>query len=405
MLFYIAKDPVISANNPNHDLGTIQQWAYQWKMEFNPDPTKQATEVLFSCKKCSPNHPQLIFNGIPIAKVNYQKHLGLILDSRLSFEKHLNEKIIKVKKIVGIRKHLSKFLPLKTLDQMYKSLVRPHPDYCDIIYHIPSHLNQAPLGVTLNSVMENVERIQYQSALAISGVWHDSSRTKLYEELGWESLSDRRTGRRILQIHKIVNNKTPSYLNDKLPPNRRVLFSGNTRNTFHEIICKSNRYMNSFFPGATASWNIFIKHFDDVPSFDILKKHINTFFRPMNNKVFGIHDPVGLRYLFQLKLSLSPLRSHHKFRHNFTDTPSEICRCNQGIEDTNHFFFSCPNYVTSRATITSSVIIILQKNNLNYLGNQSQLYLYGHPSINSTDNRKLLVSTIKYIKDTLRFPS
>ena len=58
----------------------------------------------------------------------------------------------------------------------------------------------------------------------------------------------------------------------------------------------------------------------------------------MNNKIFGIHDPVGLRYLFQL--SLSPLRSH-KFRHNFTDTPSEICRCNQGIEDTNHFFFSC----------------------------------------------------------------
>ena len=88
MLFSIVKDPVISANNLNHDLGTIQQWAYQWKMEFNPDPTKQATEVLFSCKKCSPNHPQLIFNGIAVAKVNYQKHLGLILASRLSFEKN-----------------------------------------------------------------------------------------------------------------------------------------------------------------------------------------------------------------------------------------------------------------------------------------------------------------------------
>ena len=404
MLFSVVKDPVISADNLNHDLGTIQQWAYQWKMEFNHDPTKQATEVLFSCKKCSPNHPQFIFNGIAVAKVNYQKHLGLILDSRLSFEKHLNEKIIKVKKIIGILKHLSKFLLLKTLDQMYKALVRPHLDYCDIIYHIPSHLNQAPLGVTLNSVMENVERIQYQSALTISGDWHGSSRTKLYEELGWESLSDRRTGRRILQIHKIVNNKTPSYLNDQLPPNRRVLFSGNTRKTFQEIICKSNRYMNSFFPDATASWNIFIKHFDDVPSFDILKKHINTFFRPMNNKVFGIHDPVGLRYLFQLRLSLSPLRSH-KFRHNFTDTPSEICRCNQGIEHTNHFFFSCPNYVTPRATLKSSVINILQKNNLNYLGNHSQLYLYGHPSINSIDIRKLPLSTIKYIKDTLRFSS
>ena len=214
MLFSIVKDPVISANNLNHDLDIIQQWAYQWKMEFNPDPTKQATEVLFSCKKSSPYHPQLIFNGIAVAKVNDQKHLGLILEIRDYLLKNINEKIIKAKKIVGLFKHLSRFLPLKTLDRMYKALVRSHLDYCDIIYHVPSHQNQAPLGVTLNSLMEKVERIQYQSALAISGVWHGSNGAKLYEELGWESLSDRRMGRRILQIHKILNNKTPSYLND-----------------------------------------------------------------------------------------------------------------------------------------------------------------------------------------------
>ena len=170
--------------------------------------------------------------------MNEQKHLGLILDSKLSFEKHLNEKIIKAKKNIGILKQLSKFLPLKTLDQIYKAFVRSHLDYCDIIYHIPSHLNQAPLGVSLNSLMAKVERIQYQAALAISGAWRGSSRSKIYEELGWESLSDRRMGRRILQIHKILNNKTPLYLSGKLPPNSRTLFSGNVRNTFRELICK-----------------------------------------------------------------------------------------------------------------------------------------------------------------------
>ena len=126
--------------------------------------------------------------------------------------------------------------------------------------------------------MEKVERIQYQSALAISGAWHGSNRAKLYEELGWETLSDRRMGRRILQIHKIVNNKTPSYLNDKLPPNCRALFSGSTRTTFRQIICKSTRYMNSFFPDAVASWNIFINIFDNVPSFDILKNTVLILF-------------------------------------------------------------------------------------------------------------------------------
>ena len=53
------------------------------------DPTKQATEVLFSCKKSSPNHPQLFFNGAAIINVKEQKHLGILLEKGLSFEKHL----------------------------------------------------------------------------------------------------------------------------------------------------------------------------------------------------------------------------------------------------------------------------------------------------------------------------
>ena len=75
MLFSIVKDPTRSASDLDHDLNIIFQWAHQWKMEFNPDPIKQATEVLFSCKKSSPNHPKLIFNGTDVAKVNEQKHL------------------------------------------------------------------------------------------------------------------------------------------------------------------------------------------------------------------------------------------------------------------------------------------------------------------------------------------
>ena len=88
-----------------------------------------------------------MFNGTVVAKMNEQKHLDVILDSSLSFRKHLNEKIIKAKKNLGIIKPLSIFLPRKALDQMYKSLVRSHLDYCDIIYHIPSV--QTQFGVTL----------------------------------------------------------------------------------------------------------------------------------------------------------------------------------------------------------------------------------------------------------------
>ena len=142
------------------------------------------------------------------------------------------EKIIKAKKNMGILKHLSNFLPLKTLDQMYKALVRSHLDYCDVIYHIPSIKHQPPLGRILSSLMEKVERVQYQAALAITGARQGSSRSKIYDELGWETISDRRKYRRVLQIHKIRNKNTLSYLNVKLPPYCREMFSGNMRTTF-----------------------------------------------------------------------------------------------------------------------------------------------------------------------------
>ena len=70
MLFSIVNDPVISANELNQDFKVINQWSFQWKMEFNPDPNKQATELLFSCEKNSPNHPSLFFNGTVVPKVN-----------------------------------------------------------------------------------------------------------------------------------------------------------------------------------------------------------------------------------------------------------------------------------------------------------------------------------------------
>ena len=80
MLFSVVKDPNISANDLNHDLDIINRRAHQW--ELNPDPLKKATEVLFSCNNNAHNHPQIIFNGTVVAKVEEQKDLGLALESK-----------------------------------------------------------------------------------------------------------------------------------------------------------------------------------------------------------------------------------------------------------------------------------------------------------------------------------
>ena len=74
-LFSIVHDPLSSASDLNHDLELIRIWAHQWKMCFNPDPTKPAEEVLFSQNKSNPVHPPLYFNGTLVKRVNEHKHM------------------------------------------------------------------------------------------------------------------------------------------------------------------------------------------------------------------------------------------------------------------------------------------------------------------------------------------
>ena len=85
-------------------------------MTFNPDPNKQEYEVLFSCKTKKVDHPPIFFNGFPVVKVNETKYLGLILQYKLSFEKHLIEKIKKAQRIIVFIKHLNLLLPFRTLN-------------------------------------------------------------------------------------------------------------------------------------------------------------------------------------------------------------------------------------------------------------------------------------------------
>ena len=251
MLFSIVHNPALSAAELNYDLHVISQWAQQWKMSFNPEPTKQAIEILFSHKRTGNNHLPLYFNGYRILKKKFYRHLVLTLDSKLAFTEYINDKIKIANRFIGVLKYLSKYLLLKTLDQMYKMFIRPHLDYGDVIFHIPHTQSLFDSSISLHPLMERMEQVQYQAALAITGCWHGSNRAKLYEELGWETLSDRR----LIQLYKIRNNMTPRYLSKNLPLQRSGSLRLNGPTKYQEYFCNTTRYMNSFFPDPIRSWN------------------------------------------------------------------------------------------------------------------------------------------------------
>ena len=67
-------------------------------MNFNPEPTKQAQEVSFGRKTKKLPHPALVFDNANVTQSLYQKHLGIILDSKLTFENHINMLTITIDK-------------------------------------------------------------------------------------------------------------------------------------------------------------------------------------------------------------------------------------------------------------------------------------------------------------------
>ena len=93
-----------SVTELNTDLEKISQWACQWKIQFNPDPNKQANEVLFSHKLVWNNlsHTPVKLNNNNITRCSHKKHLGVTLDSNLNFNTHIDQKIKNYNKMVGL---------------------------------------------------------------------------------------------------------------------------------------------------------------------------------------------------------------------------------------------------------------------------------------------------------------
>ena len=124
-LFSVVHVTQTSANDLNKDLELINNWAFQRKMNFNPDPAKQAHEVIFSRNAKEIYHPPLVFNNTSVSQSSSQKHLGVILDFKLIFDEHLKILSLKISKTLGLLRKFHNLLPRSALITVYKAFVRP----------------------------------------------------------------------------------------------------------------------------------------------------------------------------------------------------------------------------------------------------------------------------------------
>ena len=136
------------------------------------------------------HHPSLNFNDAVVIQSKTQKHLGIILDTKLDCQEHLKYKVSKISKKIGLLGKLNKILTKPPELTIYKFFIRADLGFGDIICD----------KAYKTSFHQNLEKIQYNSALAIAGAIRGTSKVrtfKLYQELRLESLERRRWYRKL----------------------------------------------------------------------------------------------------------------------------------------------------------------------------------------------------------------
>ena len=205
-----------------------------------------------------------------------------------------NAAISKARRGIGGLRLLSRYLPRSSLYklQIYKLHIRPHLDYGDVLYYIPTKVYEYRSTNTLPRFMEKIESVHYSAALAVTGAWKGTSRDRLYEELGWESLDSRRWTRRLTLFYKIVNKLTPAYMWHPIPPLQQAQYSFRRGDVIGQIRARTERFKSSFYPHCLKEWTILDPQIRNASSVEKIyirnAKYIVSIARPNAKSIFFV---------------------------------------------------------------------------------------------------------------------
>ena len=104
------------------------------------------------------SHAPLVFNNATVFQCKSQKHVGIILDLKLTFDDHYKTVLSKTNRTIGLLRKLQNLLPRKVLITIYKDFVRPHLNYGDVLFDRAFNA----------SSHEKLESIQYNACLALT---------------------------------------------------------------------------------------------------------------------------------------------------------------------------------------------------------------------------------------------
>ena len=201
-------------------------------------------------------------------------------------------------------------------------------------------------------------------------------------------------------FYKIKTLKLPEYLYNLISNDHRTY----TRNLSSvETYFAEQVHLNIyFFLYSISEWNKLDPDLRNAKSYSTFRKSLLKSGRPSPNHIYKIHDPLGLKLLTRLRLSLSHL-NEHRFNHNFDSCINPLCSCSLEVESTKHFFLHCHHYTNIRKTLLNTVEMI-DGSILNVSDDDLiEILLFGNCKFSLEENSSIIKASINYIKNSKRF--
>jgi hypothetical protein len=318
-----------------------------------------------------------------------------MLSENFSWGAHVNYICCKVSKKLGLfYKTRSKF-NRKVLIRFYFSTIRPIIEYGSTLYN--------NLTVKDENKIENLQR---RAAIICTGALPRTETIKLMEDLGWETLKNRRIKAKLCLFYKIHHGLVLRYICDDLLKFKRNLNIRSTRNTeladYTIPFCNTSKFKLSFFPSTVELW---IGLDFDARCLDSLSKFKNYLNKKydFDDRIFdyNLFDVPGSRMLMQFRMGLSNL-CFHMFTYNLGENP--FCSyCLDEPETIEHFLFYCPRYSVMRNVLFNKLSLFFPEILNMPKKDALQICLRGERGLNFDANFNILRVVSEFILATKRF--
>ena len=375
-LYVTYDDAQTAATHLINSLEQVQRWATSWFVKFNP--TK--SESLTITRKRQPQILDVMLNNTTVTNVESHKHLGLTLQKDGKWTEHIREITSRASRRVDILRGYMYKLDRGSLERLYLTYIRPILEYADIVWDNCS-----------GTESDKLEDIQRAAARVVCGAKRGTSHARLYEEVQWEKLKDRRAKHKLSMMHKLSKNKAPETLLSLLPARVEQRQTYRLRNNDNITMPTTSTALlqKSFYPSTINAWNALSPEDRNVPSTEAFKEHLK-FEKELRPHYLTGERTVQIHHA-RLRLACSDLKQH-LFQSGLTDDPT--CQCRAAHESPAHYLLECNLYEVER----DNLFLELEHQHLINV----ETLLFGAQDLDAETNIKIFKSVQRFIIATKR---